>query len=74
MKIVSEKQAKQTLRPGVIVCLSDVDYRIKEATKDAVYAVPVEWDDERVFDDDYIEVGTPDKYTYTDFIGAVYVI
>lgn len=74
------EQAKQILKPGMIVCINAdsidgcIDVRIKEIIGDAVFAVPVEWDDERVFDDDYIEVGTPDRYTYTDFIGAVYVV
>ena len=78
--INTAEEAKQILTAKTIVCINAdsldgfIDLRIKETTDNAVYAVPVEWDDERVFDDDYIEVGTPDKYTYTDFIGAVYVI
>lgn len=61
------------LFPGMIVYLNDVDYRIKDVTNDYILAVPVEWDDERLFGDDYIEVGTPDRYTHDDFADAVII-
>lgn len=70
--IINENDARQILQLDMIVCLHDADLRIKGIAEEFILAVPVEWDDERVFDDDYIEVGTPDRYKYTEFIGAVY--
>lgn len=72
-EIISEKEARQILKAEMHVVLidyCDIDLRIKKVAEDFVLAVPIEWDDERVFDDDYIEVGTPDRYEYTDFVGA----
>ena len=76
-KIINEQEVRQILKPEMHVYLNnncDLDLRIKKITEEFVLAVPIEWDDERVFDDDYIEVGTPDRYEYTDFIGAMCIV
>ena len=67
----------ETFKPGMIIYAfiegCDLDLRVKEVTPDAVLAVLVQWDDERLFGDDFIEVGVPDRYTYEDLKDAVVV-
>lgn len=65
MKITSTKQAKKTLKPGMIANIGTDEVKVLELKENEVHCIDVEYDDEN---GDYLERGSSYYLTYTDFV------